>query len=230
MARIKQAAEFRPNLDGAAIPTELTSSVTGAGPPTVTKVAGGIELALEATSEAQVATLNMGDVLNFDIDDITAVEVIASIDAAPAANVEVGFGVCTAQNDVLDDLAAAAMFKLDAASLAIKAETDDGTTDVDDLACGQSMVAGVKHKFRLNFRDGIHSVVGGNSAAGKAAIQLAVDNAQGNLMPVNLNGTRLDMSAHTTGLQFFAQIAKTSGTVVGTLTIHSICVEYLKES
>lgn len=228
MPRQKQAATFNPNLDGAAIPTELAGSVTGSA--TVTKVAGGVALTLDATSEAQVATLDMGDVLNFDIDDLQSVEITASLDAVPAANVEVGFGVCSAQNDVLDSIAEGAFFKLDAASLAIKAETDDGTTNVDDLATGHTLVAGTKTKFRLNFRDGVNHVVGGNSTAGKSAVQLAIDNGQGNLRPVDLNGTRLDMSAYSAGLQVFAQIAKTSGTVTGVLTIHSICVKYLKES
>lgn len=228
MSRQKQPVTTELILNGAALPPQLTSTTTETGgSPAVTQGNGSVALTLDATSEPQAAVLYQGDKLAFDIDDLQSVEIVAELDAEPGAEVSVGLGVCSAQNDTLDSIAEGAFFRLDAGSLAVKIETDDGTTDKDDVETGVTLTAATPTKFRINFRDGIQHRVGANSLGGKAAVQFALDNAQGNLRPVNLNGTIMDMSAYSGRLQLFAQIAKASGTAAGTLTIHSIKVEHL---
>jgi len=230
MARTKQAVEYRELMVGAAIPTSLATATTETGgSPTVTKAADHVALTLDNTNEAQAAVLYMGDKLCFDIDDLQAVEFIVELDATPGTAVSVGIGVCSAQNDTLDSITEGAFFRLDAGSLAIKVETDDGTNNKDDVATGFTLTAATKTKLRLNFRDGIKANIGSNSTGGKSAIQCAIDNGQGQLRPVNLNGTQLDMSNYSAGLQVFAQIAKASGTATGTLKVYSVKVDHLKD-
>jgi hypothetical protein len=229
----KQTRELIYNFRGAQAPPLVASrdggpwcrKVTGAAPPTVRTTSSGLELALTAANEVQVAVLYMGDILPFDIDDLIAVEWLAKLSASPiAASVSGVLGVASAQNDTLDNVAEHAWFRFEGTN-ALLAETDDGTTDLDDKATGETLGTSFK-RLRMDFAQGVHSQDPPSlSKGGKAHIHFLTANANGSLRRVAA-GTRFDASAYGGGLQLIAQIQKTVGTAVGTLTVLEAMVEY----
>ena len=94
-------------------------------------VAGGLAMALAATSEAENLMLSMGDVLRYDIDDLIRVEFLASITTASAVGITCAFGLGSAANADEDALTANALFKVEG-SLAVVCETDVYVTNSDD--------------------------------------------------------------------------------------------------
>jgi len=204
----------------------LCSKITGAGPPTVKSVSGGsMDLALTATSEVQVATLYMGDILPYDIDDLIRITIRAKLTAALAAAVSGVFGLATAQNDALDSLANFALFKFDGSN-AIVCETDDGGSfDLDDKPTGLSLVATYR-RFVIDFATGLKAQSPPSlSKGGTADVRFCMSNDRGALTRV-AGGTGFDLSAFTSNLQLFAQIQKTTGTAVGTLSLLDAEIEY----
>ncbi len=195
------------------------------GSCTIASVSGGpIALALDATSEVQNGCLYMGDILPFDIDDLVRVEFVAAATASLAAAVSAAFGLAGARNDALDSVAQNAWFSL-RGSNAVVLETDDGTTDTDDVATGFSLST-TPRRFAIDFS------VGGNtrtppsrSQGGTADVRFYMSNDRGQMVAVG-RSTRFDLSAYTGNLQLLAQIQKTSGTAVGTLSIYEAMVEY----
>jgi len=186
---------------------------------------GSMDLALDATSEVQNACLYMGDILPFDINQLIRVEFVAKLTASLAAAVSGVFGVAGARNDALDTVAQSAWFMFTGANT-IYCETDDGTTDTDDKTTGLSLAASYR-RFTIDFAEG------GNTRSlpslaqdGTSDIRFRMSNDRGALVPV-ARTTRFDMSAFTGNLQLYAQIQKTTGTAVGTLSILEVAVEYL---
>jgi len=181
------------------------ADTSAAGTPTYT--VGGINgeatLALDATSEVQNVCLFKSDVLNWDIDLLRyaqfRVKTVAALDSATS----LAFGLCSARNDAIDSLTAHASFRL-IGSNAILVESDDGTTDKDDIATGASLVATYKWFF-IDF------------AGGKANVKFQVDEAR--VAPV----TTFDMSAYSAGLQPYVQIQKTADT-----NADSVVIDYVE--
>lgn len=200
-------------------------AITGAAPPTVQSVSGGpIELALTATNEAQNACLYMGDILPFDIDDLIRVTFIAKLSAALAADVMGAIGVASARNNTLDTVAEAAWFRFEGNNNLV-CESDDGTTDNNDVATGETLVASYK-RLVIDFQTGLKTIGPPSpSKGGKADVQFFAGNARGVLRRVAM-GTSFDMSAYSGNLQLLAQIQKTAGTSVGTLSILGAEVEF----
>lgn len=194
------------------------------GSCTIKSVSGGpIDLALDATSEVQNACLYMGDILPFAIADIVRVSFIAKISASLAAAVRAVLGVASARNDDPDAIAANAWFQCAGANT-LTVETDDGTTDLDDKATGDSLAATYK-ELVIEFAEGIASKSPpALSTGGKSNIGFYVGNTNGSRRRVAQN-TQFDMSAYSSNLQLFAQIQKTSGTAVGTLSILEAAIE-----
>lgn len=207
---------------------EFCSKITAAaGAPTINAISGGtLDLAMDATSEVQNLCLYQGDILPFTFQDLIRVEIIAKVSASLAAAVSAVFGVASARHDTLDSVAAHAWFRLQGSN-SVLCETDDGTNDKDDIATGMTLSTTLK-RFVIDFATGVQTrQLPSASLGGRGNVFFSVDNGNGNLRRV-AESTVFDMSNYTatSGLQCIAQIQKTSGTAVGTLSIESFNVEY----
>lgn len=201
--------------------SEFVKAITGAGPPTASYVGdvdgthGVLQLALEATSEVQNVCVYTGDILAYDIEHIKRAEFRARLSVAlgsAAATTQVAFGLASERNATIDSIAEHALFRvLGDASGAVTVETDDGTTDLDDKATGQTLTTGWK-LFVIDFTQGLTDV------------RFFMDDSRG-LVRV-ASGTTFDMSGYTGGLQFFAQIQKAANTNLGTLQIDRFKIEF----
>lgn len=206
-----------PTTSGTADASPWKKRITGAAPPTVTGAAAGLQLALTADSQAQVANLSFNDILSFDIDQIQRVEFLAAMSASFAETAV--FGLASAYNATPESVTAFAFFKL-SANNNLLISTDDGTNDLDDKPTGLTMGATLR-RYVMDFSSGIKSNVGALSKGGKANVLFEADNASGVLRPV-ARTTQFDMSNYSSGLQPYAQVSKASGTNTGTLTIRRI--------
>lgn len=200
------------------------ADTSAAGAPTLLGLnGGGIRLLLDNTSEVQNLCLYMGDVLPFDIDEIIAVEIIAKTVAALDSATMLAFGLCSARNDAIDSLAAHASFRCIGDNNVV-VETDDGTTDKDDIATGLTLGATWK-RFRIDFASRNTTLEPPSVSLGrKSHIEFYGANDNGSLRRV-ASGTRFDMSAYSSGLQLYAQLQKTADTNTDNLDILEMSVE-----
>lgn len=188
---------------------------SSAGTPTylnITEDGGAAKLTLVNTSEAEIVTLYQNDVLIYDVRQLKSIwwiAKVASIDAVTTLTM----GVASAQNDTDDSVATNAWFRMEgsASTSNLVVETDDGTTDKDDIATGTTLSSTYK-KLLIDFTNGIGDV------------RFFVDGAR------VAAGTLFDMSALTAGLnvQPWVQIQKASGTGVPAVTLaqFGVCYEW----
>lgn len=196
-------------------------TVLTAGSPTVLCTADGMALTLDNTNEAQAAVLYFADVLPFDIDELIAMEFVAKLDAAPAASVTIVAGLAGAYNATPDSVAQNAWFRCQGSS-SLLCETDDGTTDKDDVSADGLTFTTAWKRFKIDFSAAGQTVAPpGVSKAGKGNVQFHVSNADGMLQRV-AKGTLFDMSAYADGLQPYFAISKTAATATGVLTINEV--------
>lgn len=187
------------------------------GSPTGTYVdgspRGAVAIALAATNEAEIANLYNADNLNLDIDNLKDIEFHCRLSVALGGSAECAFGLAGDRNDTLDSVAQHAWFRLIGSS-AVLLETDDGTTDVDDVATGITLATTYK-RFVISF------------AEGKSKVRFYGDDGNGNLAA--LGGRTFDMSAYAGSLQLYVQIAKTSSTNVGTIEIDRVTIRFRED-
>ena len=215
MAGVQDFVEFVEDFIG---PQTLTASPTGsdrwdiadtsaAGTPTYT--VGGINgeatLAFDSQAEAQNVCLFQSDVLNFDIDKLLRIELRVKTTATLDATTSLAFGLASARNDAIDSITAHASFRLIGANT-LTVESDDGTTDKDDIATGATLAATYK-RFVIDF------------SGGTANVKFYVDGVRVG------SSTTFDMSGYTAGLQPYVQIQKTSDTNVDSVTIDYIKID-----
>jgi hypothetical protein len=165
-------------------------------------------LDFSATAEVQNLCLSNKDILQFDIDKIQGAEFRVKMNqAALDATTQVAFGLTGDRNDAIDSIAQAALFRVIGAdsTTAVVVETDDGTTDNDDKATGQTLINAYK-TFKIDFSNGTSDV------------RFFMDNGNGSLQRV-ASGTTFDMSGYAGSLQPFVQIQKTSDSNTDGLTI-----------
>lgn len=173
------------------------TDTSSSGTPTYAYVdgsaSGEVALTLDNTSEVQNVCLSFGDSLNFDIDKIQRVEMrVKQGQATIDSTTSIAFGLAGDRNDAIDSIAQAALFRL-IGSNTLVVETDDGTTNNDDVATGQSLTNAYK-KFVIDFSQGTSDVrfyVDGQRVAAS---------------------TTFDMSGYTGSLQPYVQIQKTADT------------------
>jgi hypothetical protein len=129
------------------------------------------------------------------------------------ATTMLAFGMIGDRNDAIDTIAQAAIFRVVGAddTTDIVVETDDGTTDNNDVATGQSLVDAYKI-FTISF------------ALGKADVRFFIDG-----QPV-ATGTTFDMSAYTGALQPFVQIQKTSDANVDGVTVDLVEIRGIRQA
>lgn len=184
------------------------TDTSSAGAPTYAVVnpsvtAGEFKITLAVDTEAENVCLNFGDVLAFDIDKIRNVKFRVKTGAAtmPTASM-LAFGLQGARDDAIDSIAQHVSFRVigaDSTTLCV-VESDDGTTDNDDVATGQTLINAYKD-FEIDF------------SQGTADVRLFIDG-----QPV-ATGTTFNMSAYTGGLQPYVQLQKTSSTNAPSVTI-----------
>jgi hypothetical protein len=143
---------------------------------------------------------------------------------ALGANAICAFGLGSARNDTLDSVAANMWWRLDGSS-ALKIESDDGVTDNDDVATGETLATLVK-RFRFDFTDGLgfHSPPT-QGAGGKSNILCSVNKGRDQALARVASGTKFTLNGYSSGLQPMFQISKTS-TSVGTLLVRRIRIAY----
>lgn len=196
-----QALTTTPGQNGWTI--EDTSS---GGTPTylcVTEDGGAMKLTLAATSEAEIVTMYHNDVLMYDLamlQRIWYIVKVAGIDSVTTLT----FGVGSGQADVDDSVAVNAWFRMEgsASTSNLLAESDDGTTDLDDKATGTTLSSTYK-KCEIDFTNGLSD------------IRFLVDGAR------VAEGTTFTLANITAGqnVQPIIQLQKASGTGVPSISI-----------
>jgi hypothetical protein len=194
------AATFPTSADPA---TPWLVDITGAAPPTHVRNAGAAILSLEATSQVQLLALHHGDALSFDIDDIQRVEMRVKIGASTFTSGSIlVFGVCSTRNDTADSAAESAWFRMEGANstTVVYCESDDGTTDRNDISTGVALGTTYK-RFVIDF------------TGGKSNIKFYIDGVR------VASTTTFDMSAYTGSLQPIIQLQKAANTNADVCTI-----------
>jgi len=187
--------------------------VSSSGTPTylcATEDGGAAVLTLASTSEAEIVTLYTNDVLPLDLAQLQTVEYVAKVSGIDSVTT-LCFGVASGKNDTADTVTVNAWFRMEgsASTTAVVVETDDNTTDNNDVATGQTLAA-VYKKFVIDFTNGLSDVrfyIDGERVA---------------------SGTTFNMSAVTSGqnVQPYVQLQKASGTGVPAVTIASVRCQY----
>jgi len=203
----------------------VKADTSAEGAPTVGGLlGGGVRMLLEATNEAQNLCVFMGDVLSFDIDEIISVEFIVKTVASVNAASSLAFGLCSARNNTIDSLTNHASFRC-SGSNAVFVETDDGTTDKDDIATGLTLGTTWK-RFRMDFASRNTTMDPPSLSLGrKSNIEFYGANDNGSLRRV-ASGTRFDMSAATGGLQIYAQLQKTADVNINSFDMLEATIEF----
>ncbi len=187
-----------------------TGRKTGTGTPTylcVTEDGGALEMTLSNTSEAQVASVTLNDVLPYDLRQLQRFEFVAKVASINSVTTLL-MGLGTAQNDTADNVATNCWFRIEgsASTSAVVFETDDATTDRDDVATGFTLSSTYK-RFVIDLTNGISD------------IGISIDG-----QPI---ATRFSLSAVAAGqnVQPYFQLQKASGTGTPQITIAKVrCV------
>lgn len=193
------------------------TDTSAAGAPTYAYVdgasSGEVQLVLASTSEVENVCLSFGDTLGFDIDKIQGAEFRVKMNqAALNATTMVAFGLTGDRNDAIDSIAQNILFRVIGATstTAVVVETDDGTTDNDDKATGQTLINAYK-RFKIDFSNGTSD------------IRFFMDDGNGALVRV-AGSTTFSMAGYTGSLQPFVQIQKTADTNVDGITLDYVKV------
>jgi hypothetical protein len=203
MAGIQDFIEYVDDFDGtpvtfptsANIGTPWLTDVTGAAPPTHVRSGGAAVLSLEATSQIQILALHHNDALSYDIDGIQRVEMRVKLSAAFTSGSILVFGVCSTRNDTADSVAEHAWFRMEGANSTtlVYCESDDGTTDKNDISSGVTLGTTYK-RFVIDF------------TGGKSNVKFFIDGQR------VAASTTFDMSAYSSGLQPIIQLQKAANT------------------
>lgn len=189
------------------------ADTSSAGTPTylcITEDGGAAKLTLAATSESENVCLYFNDVLPYDLAQLQWVEIIAQVAGIDSATTLV-MGLGNARNDTPDTVGVNCWFRMEgsASTTALVVETDDGTTDNDDKATGQTLAA-VYKSLRIDFQNGLSN------------IRFFIDGDQ------VATGTTFSMTSITSGqnVQPIIQLQKASGTGTPSVTIAAVNVQY----
>jgi len=229
----RQTRTDRFNFRGAYAPPATASrqgrwakaDTSAAGAPTVQSgSSGAMELTLAADNEAENNCIYFGDVLPYDVDDIIRFRMLMALSASLPAAVSAAWGMTGARNDAIDSIAQAAIFRA-IGNNTIVAESDDGTTDVDDVATGETLSTTPKW-FEVDMSEGMLTQSPPSLSLGsKADLRYFITNANGQKRRVAM-GQRFRLDAYASGLQFFAQLQKTAAASVATLYFYEAEIEY----
>jgi hypothetical protein len=163
-----------------------------------------VVLTLAATNEVENVCLSFGDKLCFDNDNTQSAEFRVKVSGITSSATSVAFGLASARNDAIDSIANHASFRL-IGNTTLVVESDDGTTDKDDVATGTTLSTTYK-RFVIDF------------TGGKSNVKFYVDGVR------VAASTTFDMSAATSSLQPYVQIQKTAATDADAVTIDYVAV------
>lgn len=196
-------------------PWKITDT-SSAGTPTYTRVdlgestvAGGLgvaQLAFDNQTEIQNVCLSFGDKLAFDIDKVRGFEARVKMGQATADTAtQFAIGLTGDRNDAIDSIAYQMLFRVIGgdSTTAVVVESDDGTTDRDDVATGVTLV----NSWRI---------LKVELSAAKIAT-FWIDDIQ------VASGTTFSMAAYDAGLQPFIQLQKASDN-----NTDSVQIDYVK--
>jgi hypothetical protein len=186
----------------------LVVDTSSAGAPTAVRATSNAVLTLAATSEVENLCLAHGDSLAFDIDSIQSIEMRVKLGAAFTTGSELVFGLGSARNDTTDSVTANAWFKMVGvnSTTLVYCESDDGTTDKDDISSGVTLGTTYK-KFYIDF------------TGGKSNVKFFIDGQRVAAL------TTFDMSAYSSGLQPIVQLQKAANTNVDAVTIDYVDIQ-----
>ena len=168
---------------------------------------GAVLLHLAATSEAEDAVLCWNDQLGLDITNGGVFQFRAQMDVLYGTGVCAVAGLAGPHNLAKDSVANHAWFRWDASAVT-KVETDDTTTDNDDVATGKTAVVDTYYTYRIDFTD-------------LTAVKFFIDDVQVG------TATTFDMSDLTAAekiMQPYFSLDKASGTGLGDMKID--CVRF----
>jgi len=146
---------------GATLPAPWGEQDTSsAGSPVTAYVNGRLNGAYELThdtqDEAQMMSLYWSDQLMIDPTQNPYFEArvnIATDGSTLSANQRVVFGLASARNATLDSITHHCWFRVEGASLVVKVEGDDGTTDTNDQATDFSYTNDTYHVYKIDMSD-----------------------------------------------------------------------------
>jgi hypothetical protein len=178
------------------------TDTSSAGSPTYTPIDnatdsnGGLTVAFDSTNEIQNVCVNFSDVLVWDIDRLIDINFRVKMNqAAVNAATSFAFGLQGDRNDAIDTIAQHLSFRVigSDSTTAVVVESDDGTTDKDDISTGTTLINAYKN-FKISF------------ANGTSDVRFFIDG-----QPV-AESTTFNMSAYTGCLQPYFQLQKTAAT------------------
>lgn len=182
--------------------TPIDVSVGGNTTPLIAAdVGNGVaRLPLDATAEAQESGLTWGDQRPLVLNQGLIWEARVALQTLPTLLSEAVWGLAGDKNAVADSVAESIWFKADGNGV-IVAESDDATTNNDDVATGTTLTAGTFAIFRID-------------CSTITAVRFFIDGAE------VAAGTTFDMSAVAgLKLQPYFHIAKASGAGLGVLDV-----------
>lgn len=192
---------------------------SAAGAPTYAAKAdlqgGVLELAHSSTSEAQVVTLYWGDEQCIGYNKAPSMISRIKIPATPSAACFLVWGLASAQNDTEDSVAINAWFRVEGASLAVKLETDDGTTDSDD-----------KTGFTATADTWYETAVAVSAAGVVTFFYRSAASPQSMPAWTQLTPQTFTIAAGTTNLQPYVQLRKSAGTTTDAFQVDYIDVSW----
>lgn len=190
-----------------------TVATTGTSPTHLGTNGAGMVLTCSNTSEAANICMYHKDILQFDVDQIKVADFWVKVSGIDAVSTVV-FGMAGARHDTPDTVAQNCWFRIEGSTSTsnIVCETDDGTTDYDDKATGQTL-ASVTKIFRIDFTNG------------KSDIRFLMGDSLGNLTRVAAS-TTFTLAAYTGQLQPLIQVQKGSGTGVPAVSVRRVRIEH----
>lgn len=187
----------------------IIADTSSAGTPTYTPVAdsgvGEVALTLDNTNEIQNVCLYHGDKITISAAKLKRYKARVKTSGTLNAAEMVAFGICSARNDTIDSLTIHASFRVLGASTTVYLETDDNTTDKDDISSGTTLSSTYK-TFEIDFSN-------------LANVRFFIDG-----QPVG-TATTFDMSAVSGNVQPYVQIQKTAATSTGSVTVDFVEIE-----
>lgn len=182
-----------------------TTKKTGSGTPTYVIAGRELTVTLDNTSEAQVAVLYQNNVLPWKLSELDWIEFLIKVGSIDAVTTLVA-GLASSQNDTADSVVTNAWFRMEgsASTSNLVVESDDGSTDNNDVATGTTLGSSFK-QVRLDFTQGL-----ANSRFYVGSSRVA-------------SGTTFDLSAVASSfVQPLFQIQKGSGTGTPSFTLGPI--------
>lgn len=187
----------------------LVVDTSSSGTPTYAPVSdsgcGEVALTLESTNEVQNVCLAQGNRLCFPVNKLKRFKARVKLSGTLNAAESVAFGMASDRADAIDSITVAALFRVIGASTTVYLETDDNTTNNDDVSSGFTLSDTYK-VFEIDFSN-------------PKDVKFFVDGQP------YVGSTTFDMSASTANVQPFFQIQKTAATSTGSMTIDYVEVE-----